>query len=315
MAWDFSTEPEFEEKLEWMRGFVREEVFPLETLDLTYDQVRVVIRPLQEQVKAQGLWAAHLPPALGGMGFGQVRLGLMHEILGQSPLAPVVFGNNAPDSGNAELLAVGIEATGDESQRERWLQPLLDGELRSAFSMTEPHTAGSDPTLLTTSAVRDGDEWVINGHKWFTTNGSVADFLIVMAVTNPDVHPYQGSSMIIVPVGTPGVDIVRDVATMEDPHTSLRSVREPRRDRLPRRAGAGGEPDRPGGLGVRVGAAPARPGPDPPLHALARPVPASLRHAVRARRVHATRTGRCWRRSRPSRTGSPIPWPRCRPPA
>jgi hypothetical protein len=94
---------------------------------------------------------------------------------------------------------------------------LLDGDLRSAFSMTEPNTAGSDPTLLTTSAVRDGDEYVINGHKWFTSNGSVADFLIVMAVTNPDVHPYQGSSMIIVPVDTPGVDIVRDVATMEDP--------------------------------------------------------------------------------------------------
>ena len=115
MAWDFSTEPEFEEKLEWMRGFVREEVFPLETLDLTYDQLLQVMRPLQELVKAEGLWAAHLPPSLGGMGFGQVKLGLMHEILGQSPLAPVVFGNNAPDSGNAELLAVGIEATGDES--------------------------------------------------------------------------------------------------------------------------------------------------------------------------------------------------------
>ena len=100
-----------------MRGFVREEVFPLETLDLTYDQVREVIRPLQERVKAEGLWAAHLPPALGGMGFGQVKLGLMHEILGQSPLGPVVFGNNAPDSGNAELLAVGIEATGDEALR------------------------------------------------------------------------------------------------------------------------------------------------------------------------------------------------------
>ena len=219
MAWDFSTEPEFEEKLEWMRGFVREEVYPLETLDLTYDQVRVLIRPLQEQVKAEGLWAAHLPPALGGMGFGQVKLGLMHEILGQSPYAPVVFGNNAPDSGNAELLAVGIEASGDSAQRERWLQPLLNGELRSAFSMTEPDTAGSDPTLLKTSAVRDGEEWVINGHKWFTSNGSVADFLIVMAVTNPDVHPYSGSSMIIVPVDTPGVDIVRDVSTMEDPHT------------------------------------------------------------------------------------------------
>src|SRR6516164_7066844 len=217
MAWDFSTEPEFEEKLAWMRGFVRDQVFPLETLDLTYEQVREVIRPLQERVKAEGLWAAHLPPALGGMGFGQVRLGLMHEILGESPLAPVVFGNNAPDSGNAELLAVGIEETGDEEQRERYLQPLLDGALRSAFSMTEPHTAGSDPTLLTTSAVRDGDEWVIDGHKWFTSNGSIADFLIVMAVTNPDVHPYQGCSMIVVPADTPGVEILRDVATMEDP--------------------------------------------------------------------------------------------------
>ncbi len=117
------------------------------------------------------------------------------------------------------MLAVGIEETGDEEMRATWLQPLLEGSLRSAFSMTEPHTAGSDPTLLATSAVRDGDEWVINGHKWFTSNGSVADFLIVMAVTNPDVHPYQGSSMIIVPASTPGVDVVRDVATMEDPET------------------------------------------------------------------------------------------------
>jgi acyl-CoA dehydrogenase len=97
------------------------------------------------------------------------------------------------------------------------MQPLLDGKLRSAFSMTERDTAGSDPTLLKTRAVRDGGEWVINGHKWFTSNGSAADFLIVMAVTNPDVHPYQGSSMIIVPTDTPGLDIVRDVDTMEHP--------------------------------------------------------------------------------------------------
>src|SRR5580658_976542 len=215
MAWDFSTEPDFEEKLEWMRGFVREEVFPLETLDLSYDQVRVVIGPLQEQVKAQGLWAAHLPPELGGGGFGQVKLGLMHEILGQTPLGPVVFGNNAPDSGNAELLAIGISETGRDDQREQWLQPLLDGKLRSGFSMTEPETAGSDPTLLRTRAERDGDEYVLNGHKWFTSNGSVADFLIVMAVTNPDVHPYQGSSMILVPAGTPGLTVVRDIPVMD----------------------------------------------------------------------------------------------------
>jgi acyl-CoA dehydrogenase len=217
MAWDFSTEPEFEAKLEWMRGFVRDEIFPLETLDLDHDTFLKVVRPIQQQVRDQGLWASHLPPELGGGGFGQLKLGLMHEILGQSPYAPFVFGNNAPDSGNAELLAVGIESSGRDEHREKWLQPLLDGRLRSAFSMTEPGTAGSDPTLLQTRAVRDGDEWVINGHKWFTSNGSIADILLVMAVTNPDVHPYQGSSMIVVPADTPGVDIVRDVPTMEHP--------------------------------------------------------------------------------------------------
>ncbi len=217
MAWDFETEPEFEEQLEWMRQFVREEIFPLETLRLSYDQILVAIKPLQEQVKERGLWAAHLDPELGGMGFGQVKLGLMHEILGQTPLGPVVFGNNAPDSGNAELLAIGMKTSGRTDHWEPWLTPLLEGKIRSGFSMTEPHTAGSDPTLLQTRAVKDGEEWVINGRKWYTTNGSVADILIVMAVTNPDVHPYQGSSMIVVPVDTPGVTIVRDVASMDDP--------------------------------------------------------------------------------------------------
>ena len=217
MAWDFSTEPEFEVQLEWMRGFVREEIMPIETLKLTNPQLREFIKPLQSQVKERGLWAAHLPPELGGMGFGQVRLGLMHEVLGQTPYGPVVFGNNAPDSGNAELLAAGMEMTGREDIRERWLEPLLNGTMRSGFSMTEPHTAGSDPRLLKTRAVKDGDEWIINGRKWYTTNGSVANILIVMAVTNPDVHPYQGSSMFVVPVDTPGVTIVRDVGAMDDP--------------------------------------------------------------------------------------------------
>ncbi|MGH9079646.1 MAG: acyl-CoA dehydrogenase family protein, partial [Acidimicrobiales bacterium] len=216
MAWDFSTEPEFEEQLAWMRQVVADEVIPLETLSLSYDAVLQAVRPLQEEVKRRGLWASHLPVELGGGGFGQVRLGLMHEVLGQTPYGPVVFGNNAPDSGNAELLAVGIGASGREHQRSQWLQPLLDGRMRSGFSMTEPG-AGADPTMIATRAVRDGDEWVIDGHKWFTTNGSVADFLIVMAVTNPGVHPYQGCSMIVVPADTAGVEIVRDVATMEDP--------------------------------------------------------------------------------------------------
>jgi acyl-CoA dehydrogenase len=216
MAWDFSTDPEFEEQLAWMGEVVRNELFPLETLQLDERHLRLALAPIQEQVKSRGLWAAHLPPELGGGGFGQVKLGLMHEILGQTAYGPVAFGNNAPDSGNAELIAIGIESTGREDQREQWLEPLLQGRIRSAFSMTEPG-AGADPTLISTRAVRDGDEWVINGHKWFTSNGSVADVLVVMAVTNPDVHPYQGSSMILVPAKTPGVDIVRDVPTMEDP--------------------------------------------------------------------------------------------------
>jgi len=138
----------------------------------------------------------------------------MHEILGQCIYAPSIFGNNAPDSGNAELIAVG----GTDDQKARWMQPLLDGRLRSCFSMTEPG-AGADPTLLTTQAVLDGDEWVINGHKWFSSNASVSDFLIVMVKTNldPDANPYRSYSMIIVPTETPGVNILRDVPTMAEP--------------------------------------------------------------------------------------------------
>src|SRR6478735_1762685 len=215
MAWDFATEPEFQAHLDWMRDLVRDEVWPIETVfnDLGYDGFKRAIAPLQERVKERGLWAAHLPPDLGGQGYGQVKLGLMHEILGSSPFAPAVFGNAAPDSGNSEVLAL----AGTPDQKERYLHPLLAGDLRSAFSMTEPETAGSDPTLLQTRAVKDGEHWVINGHKWFSTNGSNADFLIVMAVTDPDARPHQRASMFLVDVDTPGVNIIRDVATMEHP--------------------------------------------------------------------------------------------------
>jgi acyl-CoA dehydrogenase len=215
MAWDFSTEPEFQAHLDWMAQLVREQIWPLETLleELEWEQVMRAIAPLQERVRERGLWAAHLDPELGGQGFGQVKLGLMHEILGTSPLAPFAFGNAAPDSGNSEILAL----AGTDEQKERWLYPLLAGDLRSAFSMTEPETAGSDPTTLRTSAVRDGDEYVLNGHKWFSSNASIADFLIVMAVTDPDARRYQRASMFIVPVDTPGVEIVRDIPTMEHP--------------------------------------------------------------------------------------------------
>jgi acyl-CoA dehydrogenase len=212
VAWDFSTEPEFEEKLAWIRGFVRDEIIPLETLHLDPVAFDRATAPLKEEVKSRGLWAAHLPPDLGGQGFGQVKLGLIHEILGQCVYAPTIFGNNAPDSGNAELLALG----GNEEQQRRWMRPLLDGRLRSAFSMTEPG-AGADPTLLTTRAERDGDDYVINGHKWFTSNGSVADFLIVMAVTNPEGSARRRASMFVVPADTPGVHVLRDVPTMAHP--------------------------------------------------------------------------------------------------
>jgi acyl-CoA dehydrogenase len=216
MAWDFSTEPAFQQQLDWMRDLVRAEVWPLETIagELADDDFRRAIAPLQERVRERGLWAAHLPPELGGQGFGQVKLGLMHEILGSSPYAPVVFGNQAPDSGNSEILAL----VGSEDQKERWLYPLLAGEKRSAFSMTEPETAGSDPTLLRTTAREDSGDWVIDGHKWFSTNASIADFLIVMAVTDPDADRYRRASMFIVPVDAPGVRILRDVPTMEHPY-------------------------------------------------------------------------------------------------
>ena len=245
MAWDFSTEPAFQAQLDWMAAFVREEIWPLETLDLSTEQLDRALRPLQGQAKDRGLWAAHLPPDLGGQGFGQVHLGLMHEILGTSPFAPSAFGCQAPDSGNAELIAL----AGTDEQKERWLHPLLAGDLRSAFSMTEPHNAGADPTSLSTTAVLDSGDWVIDGHKWFSTNASVADFLIVMAVTEPGARPHQRASMIIVPADAAGVDIVRDIATMEHPsqqfgrlggHAEIRyeSVRVPQENLLGAR-GAG----------------------------------------------------------------------------
>jgi acyl-CoA dehydrogenase len=215
MSWDFSTEPEFEEHLAWMRGFVRDEIWPIETIEDEFGQEELdrIYAPLQQRVKDRGLWAAHLPPELGGQGFGQVKLGLMNEILGTSIYAPNAFGCQAPDSGNTEILAL----AGTPDQKERWLLPLLAGDLKSAFSMTEPETPGSDPTQLRTRAVHDRDGYVLDGHKWYTSNGSIADFLIVMAVTDPDAKPHHRASMFIVPVDTPRVTILRDVPNMEHP--------------------------------------------------------------------------------------------------
>jgi acyl-CoA dehydrogenase len=213
MAWDFSTDAEFEEQLDWMRTFVREEVWPLETLDLNWEQLKVATAPLKQRVKDRGLWAAHLDPALGGQGYGQVKLGLMHEIIGTSQwfYASLVFGNQGPDSGNAEILAI----NGTPEQKEQFLTPLLAGEVMSSFAMTERDTPGSDPTMLATRAAPTGDGYVINGRKWFISNGSIADFFIVMAVVDPDAPRHERASMFLVPADTPGVDVIRDIGTIE----------------------------------------------------------------------------------------------------
>ncbi|HEX3910418.1 MAG TPA: acyl-CoA dehydrogenase family protein [Solirubrobacteraceae bacterium] len=215
MAWDFETDDEFERQLDWMREFVRERVYPLETLGLDWQSYREAIKPLMAEVKRRGLWAAHLSPELGGQGFGQVKLALMHEILGASELAPPVFGNQAPDSGNSELIAI----AGTPEQKQRWMLPLLDGRMYSAFSMTEQGT-GSDPRQFTTSARREGDEWVIDGVKWMVGNATRSDFHIVMVRTDPspDADPYRTMSLMFVPTDTPGIEM-RLLGLMHDPHS------------------------------------------------------------------------------------------------
>ena len=217
MAWDFETDPEFQAKLDWIDDFVTNEIQPMDLVlgnpyDKTNPRLLDILRPLQQQVRDQGLWACHLGPDLGGPGFGQVKLALMNELLGRSSWAPTVFGCQAPDSGNAEILA----HYGTEAQKAKYLQPLLNGEISSCYSMTEPH-AGADPTLFITRAERDGDEWVINGEKWFSSNARFASFFIVMAVSNPEISAYQGMSMLIVPAETPGIEILRNVGIGTEP--------------------------------------------------------------------------------------------------
>ncbi|MGD9985475.1 acyl-CoA dehydrogenase family protein [Pseudonocardia sp.] len=211
MAWDFETDGEYAERLGWADRFVREEVEPLDLVlgspfDKSNPDTVRVLEHLRTKVKQQGLWACHLGPELGGQGFGQVKLALLNEILGRSSWAPSVFGSQAPDSGNAEILA----RFGTEEQKANYLYPLLDGRIASCYSMTEPQ-AGSDPALFTTSARRDGDDWVIDGEKWFQTNARYAAFFIVMALTDPDAGAHHGMSLFIVPAGTPGLEIVRHV--------------------------------------------------------------------------------------------------------
>ncbi|MEN9505087.1 MAG: hypothetical protein RI958_1013 [Actinomycetota bacterium] len=220
MNWWFETDAAIQGELDWIAEFVRSEVEPLDQLirqpfDLADPVRQRLIPPLQNVVKERGLWGAHLGPELGGLGYGQLRLALMNEILGRSRCAPIVFGCQAPDSGNAEILA----RFGSPDLKERYLRPLLDNEIVSAFSMTEPH-GGSDPMQFTTRAELDGDEWVINGEKWFSSHARYAAFLIVVAVTDGDAHGSRRLSTFVVPTDTPGVEILDDVGVWGEPEGS-----------------------------------------------------------------------------------------------
>jgi acyl-CoA dehydrogenase len=220
MAFDFSIEPEFQADLDWIDDFVRTEIEPIDavfgdqhlTYDKTFEPAQKLIRPLQQRVRDRGLWAVHLPPHLGGMGLGNVKLGLINEILGRSIWASSTFGCQAPDSGNAEIIA----HFGTDAQKAQYLQPLLDAKISSTYSMTEPQ-GGADPGNFTCAAVRDGGEWVINGQKWFSSNYPMASFVIVMVITDPTVAVHRGSSMFLVPKGTKGMDMIRGVGMGTEP--------------------------------------------------------------------------------------------------
>jgi acyl-CoA dehydrogenase len=199
------------EKLEQVRAFMNERVLPNEPLlDREDDEADALVKKLQDEVRELGLWAPHVPPDAGGTGTGFLDYAYLNEHIGRTVWGQLVFGCQAPDAGNAEILHM----FGTSEQKERWLFPLVAGTIRSFFSMTEPEVPGSDPTTLRTRAVRDGDEWVIDGHKWFSSGAQGAAFGIVMAVTDPDGDPHARATQIIVPADTPGVDVVRPITVM-----------------------------------------------------------------------------------------------------
>ncbi|MFN2469791.1 MAG: acyl-CoA dehydrogenase family protein [Gaiellaceae bacterium] len=186
------------------REFMDEHVYPSEeALAREDDAADELIAELRGRSREQGLWAPHLPPEAGGTGQGFLAYAYLNEEIGRSIWAQYIFGCQAPDAGNGEILHL----FGTEEQKERWLRPLVAGETRSFFSMTEPDVSGSDPTGLRTRAVRDGDEWVIDGRKWFSSGAEGAGFGIVMAVTDPDAEPHGRATQILVPADAPGIAI------------------------------------------------------------------------------------------------------------
>ncbi len=203
------TEPtateEFAELRARYRSFMEEHVYPAEAALSREDEAAEALddRVARARAKAEGLWAPHLPPEAGGTGLGFLAYAHLNEEIGRSVWAQLVFNCQAPDAGNGEILHL----FGTEAQKEQFLRPLVEGTTRSFFSMTEPEVSGADPTGLRTTAVLDGDEWVIDGHKWFSSGAEGAGFAIVMAVTDPDAERHRRMSQILVPADSPGIEI------------------------------------------------------------------------------------------------------------
>ncbi|MFA6011244.1 MAG: acyl-CoA dehydrogenase family protein [Desulfobacteraceae bacterium] len=209
---DFSVSEKMQTIIGMINEFVDKELIPLEAEFISQDfrDMLPVLREKQAMVKKMELWAPNFPKDVGGMGLSLLEHGLVSEALGRSPLGHYVFWCQAPDAGNVEILHM----FGTPEQKERYLKPLVEGKIRSCFSMTEVDMPGSNPVMMETTAVKDGGDYVINGHKWYTTAADGSDFAIVMAVTNPEAHTYLQASMIIVPTNTPGFNLVRNIPVM-----------------------------------------------------------------------------------------------------
>jgi len=209
---NFETPGWIADQLKQIQQFMDEKLIPIEKeiISSNFFEVEARLKELRQEVKAMGHWAPHIPAEIGGCGKSLMQLGLISEVLGQSPLGHYTFGCQAPDAGNIELL----HKFGSAEQKEKWMKPLANGEIRSCFGMTEPDTAGSNPTLLEASAVLDNGEWVLNGKKWFTSSADGAQFCIAMVVTGPNEAKHKKASMIIVPTDNPGYKFVRNISIM-----------------------------------------------------------------------------------------------------
>lgn len=226
----FDLSPEFKKNLATIREFVREELIPLERAFLAngFKALEPTWQQKRQQVKALGLWLPQVPKEYGGLGLTLFEHGLVSQELGQTPIGHFVFNCQAPDAGNMEILI----DHGTPEQKEKFLMPLLRGEIRSCFSMTEPEHAGSNPTMMSCTAVREGDSYIIDGHKWFTSSADGAAFAVVMAVTNPEASRHAQASQIIVPLDTPGFTLVRNISVMGEPGDGWASHGEVRYDEV-----------------------------------------------------------------------------------